>query len=93
VRTFFRPDVTYSYDVGGVRYTGDKVPVAGTVGANTDPWRAAPPRNIRSERLSRSITTRQSVRVGARSARPWSLAVVDRSCGDAGVGLLRHRDQ
>ena len=36
VRTFYRPDVTYSYDVGGVRYTGDKVPVAGTVGASTD---------------------------------------------------------
>ena len=36
VQTYYRPDVTYSYDVGGVRYTGDKVPVAGTASAGTD---------------------------------------------------------
>ena len=36
VRTYYRPDVTYSYEVGGIRYTGDKVPVAGIASGSAD---------------------------------------------------------
>lgn len=36
VRTFYRADVTYCYDVAGVRYTGDKVSSVGTSGAASD---------------------------------------------------------
>jgi hypothetical protein len=35
-RTYYRPEVTYTYDFAGVRYTGDKVNVAGMVSASTD---------------------------------------------------------
>ena len=35
-QTLYRPEVTYSYELSGVRYTGDKVNMGGTVSASTD---------------------------------------------------------
>lgn len=35
-QALYRPEVTYSYELAGVRYTGDKVNMGGTVSASTD---------------------------------------------------------
>ena len=35
-QTLYRPEVTYNYELAGIRYTGDKVNMGGTVSASTD---------------------------------------------------------
>ncbi len=35
-QTLYRPEVTYNYEIAGVRYTGDKVNMGGAVSASTD---------------------------------------------------------